>query len=129
MIFFHATQYLAIQYIIVGKFCPDNALNTRERKVFLAFHLHYDDFFVGKTACYVLDAFNWYKPMNFRELSFADCHLDVCVPIQVLLLKFVEDKHNGFTLSLVRPDFNKPLIAFRSHLCFYLKHHTFPPFR
>lgn len=129
MVLFHTAQNLAVEHIIVGKLCSYCALDTRKGKVLLAFHLHYDGFFVGKATCDVLNAFNRYKAMNFRILPLADCHLDVCVSTQVLLLQLIEDEHNGVTLPLVGLDFDKALIAFRSHLRFYLKHHPFFPFR
>lgn len=129
MILFHATQYLTIQHIIIWKLCPYSALNTRKRKGLLALHLDYDGLLVGKATCDVLDAFNWNKPMNLRVLSLTNSHLDICVSIQVLLFQFIEDKHNGSTLSLILLDFNKPFITFGSHLYLYLKHHTFLPFR
>lgn len=64
MILIHASKYLAIEYIIVGKFCSYGALNTGEWKILLSFHVDYNGLFIGKTACDVLDAFNRYEAMN-----------------------------------------------------------------
>lgn len=65
MVLLHASKYLAVEYIVVGKFSSYGTLDAGKGKILLSFHVDYDGLFVGKTTCDVLDAFNRYEPMNF----------------------------------------------------------------